>query len=132
MSKEIKKYSLEEIADHHDKKSTWILIHGNVYDVTNFLEEHPGGEEVLLDQGGKHATEAFEDIGHSTDARELMKQYKIGELCDEDKQKITDIEEKNHWPVNENEAGAWKSWVLPISAALLATLLYRIYFSYFV
>lgn len=31
---------------------------------------------------GKHATEAFEDIGHSTDARDLMKQYKIGELCE--------------------------------------------------
>lgn len=31
---------------------------------------------------GKNATESFEDIGHSTDARELMKQYKIGELCE--------------------------------------------------
>ena len=31
---------------------------------------------------GKVATENFEDVGHSTDARELMKQYQIGELCE--------------------------------------------------
>ena len=42
--------------------------------------QHPGGEEVLLEQGGGYATEAFEDVGHSTDARELMKQYEVGEL----------------------------------------------------
>ena len=42
--------------------------------------QHPGGEEVLLEQAGKEASEAFEDVGHSTDARELMNKYNIGEL----------------------------------------------------
>lgn len=46
----------------------------------NFLLQHPGGEEVLLEQAGKDGTEAFEDIGHSSDAREMMKKYKVGEL----------------------------------------------------
>jgi cytochrome b involved in lipid metabolism len=36
----------------------------------------------LLEQAGKDATESFEDVGHSTDARELMKKYKIGELVE--------------------------------------------------
>lgn len=44
--------------------------------------QHPGGEEVLLEQSGKDATENFEDVGHSTDARDLMKQYLIGELAE--------------------------------------------------
>lgn len=35
----------------------------------SFIIQHPGGEEVLLEQAGKDATEAFEDVGHSTDAR---------------------------------------------------------------
>lgn len=39
MSTETKTYTLEEIAEHHDKKSSWILIHGSVYDITRFLEE---------------------------------------------------------------------------------------------
>jgi len=42
--------------------------------------QHPGGEEVLLEQGGADATESFEDVGHSTDAREMLQQYYVGEL----------------------------------------------------
>lgn len=45
-----------------------------------FLSQHPGGEEVLLEQVGSDATESFEDVGHSTDAREMLQQYYIGEL----------------------------------------------------
>lgn len=35
---------------------------------------------MLLEQAGKDATESFEDVGHSTDAREMLKQYFIGEV----------------------------------------------------
>lgn len=52
--------------------------------------QHPGGEEVLLEQAGKEATEAFEDVGHSTDARELMKKYKIGELVEAERKVIAE------------------------------------------
>ena len=46
----------------------------------SFLFQHPGGEEVLFDQSGLDATEPFEDVGHSTDARELMAEYLIGTI----------------------------------------------------
>lgn len=36
---EVKKYTLEDIAKHNEKKSVWILIHDCVYDVTKFLDE---------------------------------------------------------------------------------------------
>lgn len=51
-----------------------------VYDVTPFMEEHPGGDEVLLACVGKDATADFEDIGHTASAKELMPQYCIGEV----------------------------------------------------
>lgn len=51
-----------------------------VYDVTKYLEEHPGGSEVLLDHAGKYADEMFEDIGHSGDAKEKLKTLLVGEL----------------------------------------------------
>jgi cytochrome b involved in lipid metabolism len=35
-----------------------------------------------LEQAGSDGTEAFEDVGHSTDAREMMKKFKIGELVE--------------------------------------------------
>ena len=56
------------------------MIHGQVCDVTCFLNEHPGGEEVLLEQARGDATESFEDVGHSSEAREVLKQYYIGDV----------------------------------------------------
>lgn len=35
-----------------------------------------------MEQAGKDATEEFEDVGHSSDAREVMQKYKIGELIE--------------------------------------------------
>lgn len=41
---------------------------------------HSGGEEVLLDVGGQDATEAFEDVGHSDEARETLEKYYVGNV----------------------------------------------------
>ncbi|WAR11743.1 CYB5-like protein [Mya arenaria] len=82
---ELKSFSLKEVKEHNDSKSTYLVIYDQVYDVTKFLEEHPGGEEVLLEQAGGDATDAFEDVGHSTDARELMKDYLVGDIVESDK-----------------------------------------------
>lgn len=39
-----------------------------------------GGEEVLLEVGGRDATEAFEDVGHSDEAREILDKMIVGNL----------------------------------------------------
>ena len=41
---------------------------------------HSGGEEVLLDVAGQDATEAFEDVGHSDEAREILEGLRVGKL----------------------------------------------------
>lgn len=48
--------------------------------MTKFLEEHPGGEEILLESAGKDATKDFEDIGHSKAAKNLLLKYQVGVL----------------------------------------------------
>jgi hypothetical protein len=60
-----------------------------VYDVTSYLDDHPGGAEVMLDLAGKDADEFFEDIGHSNDAREELAKHVIGvlKLSEEEKEK---------------------------------------------
>lgn len=68
------------LAEHSGKEDAWLSINGKVYDVTKYLEDHPGGEEVLLDRVGQDATEDFEDVGHSTDARKQLLQFEKGEL----------------------------------------------------
>lgn len=50
---ELKTYSLEEIKKHNNDKSCWIVVHGKVYDVTAFLEEHPGGYDIIITSTGE-------------------------------------------------------------------------------
>uniref|UniRef100_A0A0E0K305 Cytochrome b5 heme-binding domain-containing protein n=1 Tax=Oryza punctata TaxID=4537 RepID=A0A0E0K305_ORYPU len=73
-------YSFQEVSKHNDRKDCWLIIAGKVYDVSPFMEEHPGGDEVLLACTGKDATADFNDIGHTATAKELMPQYCIGEV----------------------------------------------------
>ncbi|KAF3907954.1 hypothetical protein ABW21_db0206536 [Orbilia brochopaga] len=49
-----------ELSTYDTKEKLYVAIHEKVYDVTKFVDEHPGGEEVLLDVAGQDATEAFE------------------------------------------------------------------------
>ncbi|KAI7896224.1 cytochrome b5 [Mucor mucedo] len=73
-------YTQAEVDKHNTKGDTWMIIHEKVYDVSTFAEDHPGGEEAIYDEAGKDATESFEDIGHSDEARELLQKFYIGEL----------------------------------------------------
>ncbi|KAK4252451.1 putative cytochrome b5 protein [Corynascus novoguineensis] len=70
----------QDVAEHNTKKDLYVVIHDEIYDCSKFVDEHPGGEEVLLDVGGQDATEAFEDVGHSDEARDTLKQLKVGTL----------------------------------------------------
>lgn len=50
---------------------------GNKYDITNFAIEHPGGKEVLIENNGKDVKEIMFEVGHSDNAFELFKKFKI-------------------------------------------------------
>ncbi|KAH9918175.1 cytochrome b5 [Epithele typhae] len=69
-----------ELKQHKTKDSIYILIHEKVYDVTKFIDEHPGGDEVILAEAARDATEAFEDVGHSDEARALLKDMLVGDF----------------------------------------------------
>lgn len=57
-------FSLEEVAAHASSASCWIVFENDVYDVTHFVNEHPGGK-IIFDAAGKDATQMFYDVGHS-------------------------------------------------------------------
>uniref|UniRef100_A0A8C1C4G3 Cytochrome b5 n=2 Tax=Cyprinus carpio TaxID=7962 RepID=A0A8C1C4G3_CYPCA len=123
--KDVKYYRLSEVEERNSFKSTWIIINNKVYDVTKFLEEHPGGEEVLREQAGGDATESFEDVGHSTDAREMASSMVIGELHPDDRDKLAKpavrksfFKQFSFW---------WSNWLIPAVAAVIVTMMYRIY-----
>ncbi|NXJ85641.1 CYB5B protein, partial [Trogon melanurus] len=125
---------LEEVAKRNSSRETWLVIHGSVYDVTRFLEEHPGGEEVLLEQAGRDATESFEDVGHSTDAREMLKQYYIGEVHPVRPSRLISGELLTWcfllccaYLFGFLPSSFWSTWLIPIFGALVLGLMYRYY-----
>ncbi|KAL3443728.1 hypothetical protein BJX65DRAFT_320427 [Aspergillus insuetus] len=79
-------YTTPQVAAHNSRDDLWIVIHGKVYDITSYVSDHPGGADVLLESAGTDATEAYEDVGHSEDADEILRTYLIGTLRDARKQ----------------------------------------------
>ncbi|KXT07639.1 hypothetical protein AC578_10184 [Pseudocercospora eumusae] len=53
-------YSLEEVAKHNKKDDLWIAVKGIVMNVTDWVDEHPGGPQALFSHMGKDASEEFE------------------------------------------------------------------------
>ncbi|KAJ5959648.1 uncharacterized protein N7479_006798 [Penicillium vulpinum] len=77
---EIKDLTLQEISEHNTKKDLYLILNDKIYNCTEFADQHPGGEEVLLDLAGQDCTEAFDDVGHSDEARETLKEYFAGNV----------------------------------------------------
>jgi len=72
--------SLEEVQKHCYEDDAWMVFYDRVYNVTDFLIEHPGGMDVMQEYLGLDATVAFQGVGHSPDALEMMETYLIGVL----------------------------------------------------
>lgn len=70
---------LSEISKHNNVDDLWMAVNGKVYDITKFVDQHPGGEEVLVEYAGSDATGPFEDVGHSENAIEMLSDYYVGE-----------------------------------------------------
>ena len=52
-------YTVDDVAKHNKKDDVWVIIDGQVLDVTKFLPDHPGGEKAILLYAGRDATEEF-------------------------------------------------------------------------
>lgn len=82
-----------EVAEHASSNDCWTIINNNAYNITGYIKDHPGGEEIVLRACGKDATAQFttrrdgqERIGsgtpHSPNARETLERFRIGSLVD--------------------------------------------------
>ena len=81
-SKELITY--EELSKHISRNDCWISIEGKVMNVSKFLAEHPGGEDILMSNSGTDATKYFQTIsggkGHTEYARSFFEMYYVGDL----------------------------------------------------
>ena len=69
----------EQVSKHNTQESCYIVIEGFVYDVTKWLDRHPGGSKVLTNMAGVDCTDVF-NAYHTHEVRKSLKYYKIGKL----------------------------------------------------
>jgi len=74
-------FSLADVAAHSTKGDAWVVVDGNVYDVSKFASMHPGGTELLLEYAGKDCTEDFFGL-HRLEVLDKYKRLKKGRLAD--------------------------------------------------
>ncbi|KAF1412927.1 Cytochrome b5, partial [Spheniscus magellanicus] len=102
--------------------------------------QHPGGEEVLREQAGGDATENFEDVGHSTDARTLSETFIVGELHPVRRTSLSNdffffFFFLTCWLslpkllFQKLLSSLWSNWVIPAIVAIIVALMYRSYMS---
>jgi len=77
------KFTWEEVRAHTEVGDCWLVIHGNVYDLSEYMIKHPGGRWIILAQAGKDATPAFLKTIHSEIATEKMYELYLGEVIPE-------------------------------------------------
>ncbi len=76
-------HSLAELQQHSSPTDCWQAIEGKVYNLTSFIDQHPGGANIIQ-FCGQDATQAYNSIKkgrvHSNTARELLTNYYLGTL----------------------------------------------------
>src|ERR1700753_1466070 len=83
-SKNLPLFTRADVESHKTKRSCYVTLGESVYDVTDFLDSHPGGAELILDYAGKDVAEILKDEsshGHSETAYEVLDDSLVGFLA---------------------------------------------------
>ncbi|XP_065676369.1 fatty acid 2-hydroxylase isoform X2 [Hydra vulgaris] len=109
-SARFKTFTYNEIKKHCSAQDCWIIESGKVYDITRFLNQHPGGENLILSHAGNDITHYLQDKTihlHSKSALNLLKDFQIGEVEDNitpsHEEKITN--EKTYYDMDVDMSG---------------------------
>lgn len=77
-----KTYTISDVAKRNTESNCWLIINNKVYDVTSYINQHPGGAIRITDYCGKEATQAFATQGgegqHSPNTSSILNTYLIG------------------------------------------------------
>jgi len=116
-----------DVAIHRNPNDYYIVIHAKVYNISSFIDDHPGGEEVLKDVAGGDATEAFEDVGHSPEALNILATLRIGDLKKQAGNSAAPTEKLSQaLPVTTAESSSFALYAIILCLALGAYLAYKV------
>uniref|UniRef100_W8BMG6 Cytochrome b5 reductase 4 n=2 Tax=Ceratitis capitata TaxID=7213 RepID=W8BMG6_CERCA len=72
--------SSEELARHNTREDAWMAIRGKVYNVTRYMDFHPGGVDELMRGVGRDATKLFDEVHAWVNYQQLLIKCYIGPL----------------------------------------------------
>jgi fatty acid desaturase len=133
-----RKYNWAEISKHNTAESNWLVIHGKVYDTTQFLSRHPGGDMLLI-AAGRHSTELFLSHHPSSviDNKSLLEKYYIGDVDDVQPVLYDEASQTDFYPtmrkrveqyLKENNLPARDCPTMYLKTALILTVFTSLYF----
>ncbi|KAL8917681.1 MAG: hypothetical protein Q9208_007807 [Pyrenodesmia sp. 3 TL-2023] len=80
-SRTLPNFTAKEVAAHNKSESCWVTLGPKVFDVTDFLESHPGGGDLIMEYAGKDVSEIMQDEVqhlHSENAYDALDEFLIG------------------------------------------------------
>ncbi|GAA5970113.1 hypothetical protein JCM8115_001245 [Rhodotorula mucilaginosa] len=105
-------YLREDVAKHDKPKDCWVIHNNKIYDVSVFLDDHPGGDDLILQYAGKDVTEVMGDPvehSHSDSAYHLLDEYQVGRVGQEEKITNPDFEFHDDWhPEDTDNKSDWE------------------------
>ena len=81
-----------EVAQHSRRDDAWVVIDNKAYDVTSFLDSHPGGDHILYRKAGQDVTAAYHAMGHSQAASQLRSGLYVGDVVESPSTETTDVD----------------------------------------
>ncbi|XP_019850246.1 PREDICTED: fatty acid desaturase 2-like [Amphimedon queenslandica] len=86
-SGEAMSYTRAEVSKHKRSNDCWIIIEGRVYDVSGWLDKHPGGKRIIRHYAGEDASLAFESFHNNKKlVRSYLSKYYIGDIVEEERE----------------------------------------------
>ena len=76
------KFTMAEVAKHNTQEDCWIILDERVYDITKFIDSHPGGVGPVVNMAGKDATDVFANYHAARVYKNMLPTYLIGECTD--------------------------------------------------
>jgi isopentenyl diphosphate isomerase/L-lactate dehydrogenase-like FMN-dependent dehydrogenase/cytochrome b involved in lipid metabolism/hemoglobin-like flavoprotein/DMSO/TMAO reductase YedYZ molybdopterin-dependent catalytic subunit len=105
-------YPLEEIAKHSTEDDCWIILHGKVYDTSEFMADHPGGGNSILKVTGTDSSQVFDAI-HSQKAHAMLADYEIGVVASSPALQLPTPDQVGHisrtWALVKDSVGLQKA-----------------------
>ncbi|KAJ3047923.1 hypothetical protein HK097_011041, partial [Rhizophlyctis rosea] len=73
-------YTAAEVSKHSSPTDAWIIVNDKVYDVTNFVDDHPGGKKVLLKVAGQDASKQFAQFHNASVLQKYGPKLEVGQI----------------------------------------------------